>query len=206
MLHAGQEPTTKLSQLCDWKVLRQRRCDRVIPTVSLPIQSRWRPATNGDLADIVAIAADVHPDLPERPAVLDEKRALFPQGCFCLDHHGTVVGYALSHPWRIHNAPPLDRFLGALPMEADCLYLHDVALSAAARGKGAARALIQLLDGVALQFKLPALTLTSVKDTRQLWETLGFTPVSDKRVKPDSYGDSAIYMLRHPLQRLEEEA
>jgi GNAT superfamily N-acetyltransferase len=170
------------------------------PTVSLCTRNRWRPATSGDLPNIVAIAAQVHPDLPERSAVLDEKRALFPQGCFCLDHYGRMVGYALSHPWRIHDAPPLDSFLGALPIDADCLYLHDIALSAAARGKGAARALIRQLDDVALQIGLPALTLTSVKDTQQIWEALGFVAVSDKRIETDSYGGSAIYMLRHPLQ------
>lgn len=166
----------------------------------------WRPATSADLADIVALATEIHPDLPERAAVLDEKRALFPAGCFCLEDNGTVLGYALSHPWRLYHVPRLDHFLGALPKDADCLYLHDVALKGAARGKGAVRALLQQLDGVALQLGLPMLALTSVKGTRPLWETLGFTTVSDKRIESDSYGDSAIYMLRHPLQRIEEEA
>lgn len=174
--------------------------------MSSPTQSLWRHATGADLADIAAIATEVHPDLPERAAVLDEKRALFPAGCFCLEIKGAVLGYALSHPWRLYHVPRLDHFLNALPKDAECLYLHDVALKAAARGKGAARALIRQLDGVALQLGLSTLALTSVKGTGPLWETLGFTPVSDKRVKPDSYGDSAIYMLRHPLQRHEEEA
>ena len=184
----------------------QQRCMRIDRSMPVRTQNHWRPATSADLADIVAIAADAHPDLPERAAVLDEKRALFPHGCFCLDDNGCVTGYALSHPWRLYDVPPLDCFLGALPIDADCLYLHDVALNAAARGQGAARSLIRKLDGVALAFGLPALALTSVKDTRQLWETLGFAPVSDKRLTTDSYGGSAIYMLRYPLQVIEAEA
>ena len=166
--------------------------------MSVRTQNHWRAATYDDLADIVAIAAEAHPDLPERAAVLDEKRALFPSGCFCLEDDGKVTGYALSHPWRLYEVPPLDRFLGALPVNADCLYLHDVALGAAARGKGAARALVLQLDHVAVQTGLPALALTSVNQTRKLWEALGFAPVSGKRVGTESYGGAAIYMLRYP--------
>ena len=167
--------------------------------VSLSAAGHWRPATRADLAGIVAIAAEVHPDLPERSTVLDEKRLLFSQGCFCFDNDGAVLGYALAHPWTLYGIPPLDRFLGAIPPDADCLYLHDVALLDAARGKGAARALIHRLDGVAGQARLPALALTSVKGTRPLWEALGFAPVSDKRLNVDSYGGSAVYMIKRLL-------
>ena len=163
----------------------------------------WRPSRSGDLSDILAIATEVHPDLPERADVLGEKCALFPQGCFCLEDDGVVTGYALSHPWRLYDAPPLDRFLGALPTDAECLYLHDVAIKVAARGKGAAREIISKLDLVAGHAGLPALALTSVNHSRQLWEALGFAAVSDKRVGTDSYGGSAIYMLRYPLRSID---
>ena len=164
--------------------------------MSLSAADRWRPATRADLAAIVAIAAEVHPDLPERSTVLDEKRLLFSQGCFCFDSDGAVLGYALSHPWTLYDIPPLDRFLEAIPPDANCLYLHDVALLDAARGKGAARALIRKLDDVAGQAGLPAIALTSVNETRRLWEALGFAPVSDKRLNIDSYGGSAVYMIK----------
>jgi GNAT superfamily N-acetyltransferase len=167
--------------------------------VSLSAEALWRPATHADLAGIVAIAAEVHPDFPERSAVLDEKRLLFSQGCFCFDNNGAVLGYALSHPWTLYDIPPLDRFLEAIPPDADCLYLHDVALLDAARGGGAARALIRKLDGVARQARLPAIALTSVNGTRPLWEALGFAPVSDKRLNVDSYGGSAVYMIKRLL-------
>ena len=64
------------------------------------------------------------------------------------------------------------------------------------RGGGAARALIRKLDGVARQARLPAIALTSVNGTRLLWEALGFAPVSDKRLNIDSYGGSAVYMIK----------
>ncbi len=158
----------------------------------------WRPAHASDLAAISAIAACIHPDLFERPDVFAEKMQLCPDGCRVLAAAERIVGYGLAHPWKQHQIPPLDGFLARLPDDADCLYVHDVAVLPDARG-GVARAYIATIEQLARSSGIAALALVSVYATRPLWERLGFRPVTTDtklRAKLASYGDGATYMLR----------
>ena len=90
----------------------------------------WRRAAAVDLTAIVGIAKEIHAGLPESAEVFAEKLALFADGCFVLARSSEVLGYCLSHPWRLHDAPVLDKLLGGLPDRADCLLVHDVAILA----------------------------------------------------------------------------
>ncbi|WP_431203862.1 GNAT family N-acetyltransferase [Bradyrhizobium betae] len=158
----------------------------------------WRPARTTDLPAIGAIAARIHPDLPERPDVFAEKMRLYPDGCRVLVADNAIAGYGLAHPWRQHRIPPLDSFLERLPDDADCLYVHDVAVLPDFRG-GAARDYVATIETLARASHITALALVSVYATRPLWERLGFRPVmadAELRAKLASYGDSATYMLR----------
>jgi len=158
----------------------------------------WRPARVSDLRGIVAIATRIHPDLPERPEVLMEKMQLYPRGCRVLVVADTIAGYGLAHPWMQHRIPPLDGFLERLPEDADCLYVHDVAVLPDARG-GAAGAYVAGIEQLARSSGITTLALVSVYGTRALWERLGFRPVAPDAVLRDklaSYGTSATYMLR----------
>lgn len=158
----------------------------------------WHPARASDLPAISAIAARIHPDLAERPDVLAEKIRLCPEGCRVLTAGDELVGYGLAHPWRQHRIPPLDHFLERLPDDADCLYVHDVAVMPDYRG-GAARDYIADIEQLARASGIATLALVSVYATRPLWERLGFRPViadTDLRVKLASYGGAATYMLR----------
>jgi hypothetical protein len=160
---------------------------------------RWRPAQPSDLDAISAIAARIHPDLPERPEVFSEKLRLCPDGCRVLAAGDETVGYGLSHPWTQHRIPPLDDFLEALPDDADCFYVHDVAVLAGGRG-GAARAYVAEIEDLARSSGIATLALVSVYDTRPLWQRLGFRPVAadaELRAKLKPYGDNATYMLRY---------
>lgn len=159
---------------------------------------RWRAMQASDLAAVVAIAAAVHPGFPERPEVLDERRQVFPKGAFLAeDAAGEPVGYALAHPWRLSVPPALDSFLGALPEDADCLYLHDVALLPVARGQGLARALVAKLEARA--GGLGRLALTAVNASADRWCRLGFAPTPAGPVlaaKLASYGPGAVFMVK----------
>lgn len=160
----------------------------------------WRPMTGADLPTVVAIAAAVHPGFPERPEVLAEKRALCPAGALVAEGDGQAVGYALAHPWTAATPPPLDTFLERLPERPDCLYLHDVALLPAARGRGLARAVVGHWVTVATRAGLPRLTLIAVNGSAPAWRALGFTASTEggaaRAAKLASYGPEAVYMER----------
>ncbi|TQF38745.1 acetyltransferase [Bradyrhizobium sp. UNPF46] len=158
----------------------------------------WRPARVSDVRAIVAIAAQIHPDLPERPEVFMEKMQLYPPGCRVLASEDAVAGYGLAHPWTQHQIPPLDGFLERLPENADCLYVHDVAVLPDRRG-GVARDYIAGIAELARASGIATLALVSVYATRPLWEHLGFRAVTADaalRAKLASYGEGATYMLR----------
>ncbi|MET4387871.1 ribosomal protein S18 acetylase RimI-like enzyme [Bradyrhizobium sp. F1.4.3] len=159
----------------------------------------WRHAHVSDLPAIGTIAARIHPDLPESPEVFAEKMRLCPDGCLVLTANNEIVGYGLSHPWMQYQIPPLDGFLEGLPDDADCLYVHDVAVLPDFRGGGVARAYVATIEGLARSSGIAALALVSVYATRSLWEHFGFRAVTanaELRATLASYGESATYMLR----------
>lgn len=159
---------------------------------------QWRHARPSDLPAIGAIAARIHPDLAERLEVFAEKMRLCPDGCLVLAIGNEVAGYGLAHPWTQQQIPPLDEFLQELPDDADCLYVHDVAMLPAARGGGAARAYVAAIEALARSSRIATLALVSVYGTREMWMRLGFKTVAADaalRAKLTSYGDAATYML-----------
>jgi GNAT superfamily N-acetyltransferase len=169
----------------------------------------WRRATQGDVPDMIAIAAIVHTGFPEGACVLAERITLHPEGCFVLDAPAgvrpaatgptdtgvtdkRVRGYLLSHPWRAGDAPKLNRRLGALPPAPDAYYIHDLALHPAAQGSGAAGAIVAHLLAVTAGWRLHA--LVAVNRSAPFWARHGFavTPGLDL----SSYGPDAHYMTR----------
>ncbi|MCK1386884.1 GNAT family N-acetyltransferase [Bradyrhizobium sp. 21] len=158
----------------------------------------WRPARTSDLPAIGAIAARIHPDLPERPEVLAEKMRLYPDGCRVLAADDGIVGYGLAHPWTQHRIPPLDGLLERLPGDADCLYVHDVAVLPNFRG-GVVRDYVAAIEDLARASGIATLALVSIYATRPLWQRLGFRAVTADaglRAGLASYGSNATYMLR----------
>jgi GNAT superfamily N-acetyltransferase len=152
----------------------------------------------GDLEGVCRIAGDVHSELPERREVFEEKFRLFPAGCFALELGGSLVGYGISHPWRLFEIPPLDAFLERLLSSPDCLYLHDIAVTPAARGRRVASQLIDRLGVLAGREGVGFIALASVYETSGFWREMGFAAASSERLaeKLQSYGPSACYMVK----------
>lgn len=160
--------------------------------------AEWQPLLAKDMAQVDAIAGRLHAGLPERPAVLAEKRDLSPATCLKLVLDETIVGYGLAHPWVLREIPPLDAFLNALPPSPTCLYVHDVAILSEARGRQAAARFMANLTAQARALGLAHLACVSVYGTVRLWSALGFEADDDPglRDKLSSYGDSARYMVK----------
>ena len=147
---------------------------------------------------VAAIAARLHPDLPERPEVFAERARLFPDGCRVLRRaSGGIAGYGIAYPWRLHSVPPLDGFVERLPDRADCLYVHDVAILPEARGQRGAERFVALIRAAARARGIARLSCVSVYGTDVFWRRFGFTadPSPTLAACLTAYGESAKYMV-----------
>ncbi len=149
----------------------------------------WRPMMVADLPEVGRIAAVVHADFFERPAVFAERLALFADGCLM-----APGGYMVAHPTRAGAPPALDTLLGALPAAADTLHLHDVALLPAMQGRGLGAAAVRAARVVAARHGLPRLGLIAVHGTAAYWARFGFVDAPAGATLA-SYGADARYML-----------
>lgn len=149
-----------------------------------------------DLLSVAALAEQAHPQFPEDPKVFAEKQRLFEPFCFTLEFGSAIAGYCIAHPWMRDKVPVLNRLLGAAPQAPDCLFIHDVAVAPAARGKGATTALMESLTAAAQSYGLNAITLVALYGSNKMWNRYGFHAVAIEKTEIKSYGPSAIYMLK----------
>ncbi|MBF9195261.1 GNAT family N-acetyltransferase [Microvirga sp. BT290] len=158
----------------------------------------WRPMTALDLNQVQSLADAIHVSHPEDPEVLAERQHLYPEGCFMLVEDERAIGYALTHPWRFAEPPPLNRLLGAVPSPATTYYIHDVALLPIARGKGYAAQLTDRLVAHSREAGFDNLSLVAVNKSQVFWEKAGFRVVAvpDLGPKLASYGPDAALMVR----------
>jgi hypothetical protein len=163
----------------------------------------WRPASVDDIDAITGLAEVIHPAFPERPQVFAEKLSLFPSGCHVLVRHEEVIGYGLTHPWILNCIPPLDSFLKGIPSDADCLYVHDVAVLPEVRGYRSAERYVDLMEECACKIGVDFLVLVSVYNTQRLWAQYGFEVASGSELdtKLQTYGPTAKYMIRNLKSR-----
>lgn len=160
--------------------------------------SAWRPARAADAGEIGRISRALISAFPERDEVFEERIRLCPEGCHVLAKGDEVVGYLVSHPWRRLDPPKLDALVGALPAEADCWLVHDVAIEPGARGGGAAVRILGQVADFARDQGFGVLALVAVGEAAPYWRRQGFAPASDAQLaaRLASYGDGATYMER----------
>lgn len=169
----------------------------------------WRPMTATDLPAVLAVAGVVHPGYPEDEAIFAERLRLFAQGCLVLEGADGPIGYVIAHPWRRAAPPALNSLLGELPPQADCFYIHDLALLPQARGSGAGSVVVARLAEIAVRACLPRLALVAIDGSSGFWRRQGFRAVHEPALaeKLASYDDAARYMERalHPDDETTEE-
>lgn len=161
----------------------------------------WRQMQPQDLDAVMHIAARVHPHFPEARAVLANKLSLHPGGALVLESGQGPAGYCFAHPWHCTEPPPLDTLLGAIPVGADALYLHDLALLPEAHGAGAGAAAVTLLLAHAALLGFERCALVAVNGSIPYWSRHGFVIMDTPalRTKLASYGTDARLMVRAPL-------
>ena len=145
-------------------------------------------------AGILRVQEEAYKDVfPETVEVLKSKWHTSPATCFvCLDKHSNVLGYLLSHPWPSNDVPKLHEEISCRGA-SDNLYLHDLAVSGNARGKGVSQKLVKALLQSAQARGCKTISLVAVQGAGKFWEKYGFVRATDMPL-PDSYGHDAQFM------------
>ena len=163
---------------------------------------RVRPARESDVPALLALQAECHAaELQESAACL---RAILAHGCsFVALHADAVVGYALAHDGEQAVLDAVPAASGAAC--SDAWFLHDVAVSAAARGSGVARALVDAALARAAERGAAHAHLVALPGTARLWTRFGFAAcAAGAYADAASYGPGATHMraaLRQTQQR-----
>ena len=136
------------------------------------------PATLHDISSIIRIQALCYKNVTlEHADVLLEKIHLFPAGCYIAKHDNQDVGYIISHPYLYLCPPKIDSYLNEIPDNANCFYIHDLAISPKIRGYGVGSYLLRRAICTARKCNFSSITLISVEDSLQFWVKNGFTEV-----------------------------
>lgn len=161
----------------------------------------WRPAAPADTAEIARLSKAHLGPYAEGEEVFAERIRLAPEGCFVLASQHETVGYFFSHPWIRLKPPALHQMLGEIPTDADCWYVHDVAVDPAARGGGIVAAICEHALGLARDKGYEVAMLVAVSGAGVYWNRLGFVDATTDalRRKLKDYGDDAVYMERSLL-------
>ncbi len=147
-----------------------------------------------DWSTILEIQLECYPKIePESLLVLQSKWLASPETCFVLQSQETIIGYCLAHPWLLDNPPSLEQELAPIT-QADTLYLHDIALSVKAQGKGAGKQVLAKLKDFAQLNQLSTISLVAVQGAHHYWGKQGFVT---KAISKDlsAYPEDARYMV-----------
>lgn len=164
------------------------------------MQPRLRPMHPDDLADLMAVQADCYAPAMVEPATVLQRRLENAQGhCWVVQDAEGVCAYAFGYPSRVGMVTRLGSDFRPAP-DADCLYLHDVAVARRAKGKGLGLTLVRHVLAAAHQQRLRYSALVSVQESRSFWERLGYAAVETRddaaRDSLASYAAPALYMVQ----------
>ncbi|QBF82120.1 GNAT family N-acetyltransferase [Shewanella maritima] len=159
-----------------------------------------RPIAAGDWLAIMTIQSQCYPqDTCESKAVLQDKAQRFAESCLVVEFDGQVAAYVFAHPWQQLDAPSLNLELTSIE-SADCLYIHDMAVSPNFQGKGIAKQLFKQLLAIKQQNQLGHMALVALPEALTFWQTLGFSApnvLPDKvRASLASYPENTQYLTR----------
>ncbi len=151
----------------------------------------WRPATPADARAIATLARAELGDYGEVADLYAERIVLSPDGCWVLADGDALIGHCISHPWHRLAPPAMHAMLGAIPVDADCWYLHDVVVAPAGRGTKAVERLLPILSRIASTHRIETLALIAVGGADAYWFRQGFVAVPGSA---DGFGEDAVYM------------
>lgn len=151
-----------------------------------------RQMQQNDLAAVIRLQDSCyHDDLFEAPDVVQQRFMRHPQSCWVAVYKDKLWGYLFTYPSKVGKVNPLGAEFPQYA-SADCLYLHDVAVSRDARGQGVASALVHQAALHAKELGLPQLALVAVQNSLEFWQQQGFQQFSP--ITPDIEHALATYL------------
>lgn len=144
----------------------------------MTIAEQVRRLKRQDVPAIHALEVDAYvPSLHESAEAFLRLIELYPDGAVGVFDDGGLCGYAFGLPLRSGATLDLRSPLAAVPADADCFYIHDVAVAARGRGQGVGRLLAERLIALARARGFTRCELVSVQGSAPFWEKLGFREV-----------------------------
>ncbi|WBY03154.1 GNAT family N-acetyltransferase [Ramlibacter tataouinensis] len=159
-----------------------------------------RAMTEADLGAVLAIQAECYgPAMNEtRETVLARLRA-FPHTAWVAHDTQGACAYLVAYESRLGRVTALGGDFRRSE-RADSLYLHDLAVSPRAKGRGAGRLLVEQALQQARHAGLAHSCLVSVQDSQAFWRSFGYEPrlelPAESQPALQTYGPGACYMAR----------
>ncbi|WP_221801831.1 GNAT family N-acetyltransferase [Oceanobacter mangrovi] len=156
----------------------------------------------GHWADIMEIQQHCYREVePESLQALQSKWHHSPHCCFTLLQNDKPQAYLLAHEWSGEQPPKLNKPLAAKAADPAAnaqkrktqWYLHDLAISPSAAGKGIGRRMVEHFLQQAEKHRCDQVLLVSVQDSAGFWQKFGFEEQPDNP-PCDSYGEQAVTM------------
>ena len=109
---------------------------------------------------------------------LQAKLLAAPRTCRIADSSEGPVGYLIAVPIVYPHLPALNAPTFELSADPDTLYIHDLAIDGAGRGKGVAQALVRASINAAKHSGLSRACVVAIHNPQSFRERLGFETVS----------------------------
>jgi len=157
------------------------------------------PMAPRHLSQALTLQSQIYPPfLVEPEAAFASRLAVAAPYSLVATRGEALVAYLLAHGWPQGAPPPVGAVLDPA-VRGDALFLHDLAVSPAARGSGVGRALVDHAIARAAADGLRRAELIAVEGAASFWAGLGFAPgevSAALAAKVAGYGSSAQWMVR----------
>lgn len=160
--------------------------------ILIPLEPRHLP-------EALRLQAQVYPPfLVEPEDAFASRRTTAAPYCLAAERDGVLVAYLLAHGWPRETPPPVGAVLDPT-IRGDTLFVHDLAVSPAARCTGVGRALVEHTVTLARADGVGRAELIAIEGAAPFWTGLGFAPGPASpalAAKVAGYGAGARWMVR----------
>ena len=159
-----------------------------------------RPMRPADLPALLRIQAACYPPSMNEPeAVLRQRLDVAADTAWVTETPDGVHAYLFAYRSRLGKLTPLGGGFRVEP-DGDSLYLHDLAVGPALKGRGVGPALVERALQQAAELRLPWSSLIAVQGSLPFWSRLGYRPftrlTAEQAAHLRGYDGEAHYLAR----------